>query len=107
MLDPREEAFLQYWSAQRQRKKQFLRRLSVGLPVGAILAAAILLNLLSGWYERADMDLRTHSSVIVVVMVALFGVIVFITIFSAYHKWDQNEKAYHELKRKKEKQNEV
>ena len=43
------------------------------------------------------MDIRTHSSVIIVVLIALVGIVVFITIFSAHYRWDQNEMQYKEL----------
>lgn len=102
MLTAKEQQFFDYWSQQRQRKKQFLRKLSIGLPLSAFIAAAVFINLLAGWYKKADMDLHTHSSVIIVVLVALLGTVVFITIFSAYHRWDHNEAYYHDLLRKQE-----
>jgi hypothetical protein len=40
--------------------------------------------------------------VIIVVLVAAIGIVVFITLFSVRHKWEQNELLYHELLRKKE-----
>jgi ATP/ADP translocase len=100
MLNEKEEAFLKYWEDQRTRKKQFLRKFSIGLPLGVFLASAILINLFSGWYKKADMDLHAHASTIIVVIIALLGIVVFITVFSAHYRWDQNELQYQELKRK-------
>jgi ATP/ADP translocase len=105
-MTEQEEDFLKYWQEQRKEKKKFLRKFSIGLPLAVLIAAAVLINFLSGWYKRAAMELRSHSSVILVVLVALLGIVVFITLFSAHHRWDQNELHYQELLRKKELQDE-
>jgi amino acid transporter len=102
MLTPQEEDFIRYWSDQRLRKKQFLRKFSIGMPLGVLIAVALLINFLSGWYKKADMVLHSDTSVIFVVLIAMIGIVVFITIFSAHHKWDQNELYYNELLYKKE-----
>ena len=97
MLTKHEEDFINYWSLQRQRKKQFLRKLSIGLPLAVMIVAALIVNFLSGWYVEADKDIKSNSSVIIVVLIAAIGIVVFITLFSARHKWDQNEQHYQEL----------
>jgi membrane protein YdbS with pleckstrin-like domain len=102
MLTKNEEDFIRYWSSQRQRKKQFLRKLSIGLPLGVIIVGAVIINFLSGWYIEADKDIRSNGSVIIVVLIAGIGIVVFITIFSARHKWDQNEQHYQELLARKQ-----
>jgi ATP/ADP translocase len=102
MLTQEEERFFNYWQEQRLRKKQFLRKFSIGLPLGVLIAAALLVNLLSGWYKKAMMELNSDSSLIIVVLIALIAIVVFITIFSAHHRWDRNETMYQELLRKKE-----
>jgi amino acid transporter len=104
MLTPQEEDFIRYWSDQRLRKKQFLRKLSIGMPLGVLVALALIINFLSGWYKKADMVLHSDTSVIFVVLIAMIGIVVFITIFSNHHKWDQNELYYQELLYKKEKE---
>lgn len=107
MLTKEDEAFIKYWSEQRQRKKQFLRKPSVGLPLAVFMVVATLISLFSGWYQRADMVLHEYTSLIIVILVACFGIVAFITIFSAQHKWDQNETHYQELMRKKQENNPV
>ena len=97
MLTAEEEQFLVYWSKERTKKKKFLRKLSIGLPLAVVIAAGSLFSLLSGWYQKADMALHMDASVIIVVLVALIGIVIFITVFSAHHKWDQNELHYQEL----------
>ena len=96
-----EEAFISYWSEERGKKKQFLRKFSIGLPLGVLLVTAIMINLLSGWYSKADMELKKHSSVIIVILIAVIGIVVFMVVFSARHRWDQNEVQYQELLYKK------
>jgi sterol desaturase/sphingolipid hydroxylase (fatty acid hydroxylase superfamily) len=97
-----EQRFLDYWEQERLKKKKFLRKLSIGLPFGVLIAVAVLVNILSGWYQKADKALRTNSSLMIVILVAVLGIVVFITIFSAHHRWDRNESLYQELLVKKE-----
>ena len=42
---------------------------------------------------------------IIVVLIAGLAIVVFITLFSAHHKWDQNELHYQELMAREEKNN--
>jgi hypothetical protein len=103
MLSKEEQNFIRYWSDQRTRKKQFLRKFSIGLPLGAGIAVALIINFFSGWYKRADMDLRSNLSVVPVVLIAVVAIVVFITIFANYYRWDQNEQQYKELLSKSKK----
>ncbi|MFL5772979.1 MAG: hypothetical protein ACJ75F_07470 [Flavisolibacter sp.] len=102
MLTKDEEDFLRYWSDQRTRKKQFYRKLSIGLPLGALIVVAIMVNMLSGWYKKADMEIHRDSSLVLVVLIAGIAIIIFISVFSVRHKWDQNELHYQELLQKKD-----
>jgi hypothetical protein len=96
-MTEQEKKFIDYWQKERQNKKKFLRRLSIGLPAASIGAAVIFANFISGWYKRADAALNADSSVILVVLVALAATVAFITVFSAHHQWDRNEASYQEL----------
>ena len=100
MLTKEEKDFLAYWEANRLHKKRFLRQFSIGLPVGVLLVAAVFVNLLSGWYKKADMIIRSNSSLLATILIALVAIAVFFTIFSSRHKWEQNEQRYQELKAK-------
>ena len=104
MLTKEEQKYLAYWSVQREHKKRFLSKLSVGFPLGVLVVGLLLLNFLSGWYKKADILIRSNSSLIIVVLVAAIAIVAFITIFSARHKWDQNEQHYLELLQKQEMQ---
>ena len=101
MLAPEEKEFLVYWENNRLAKKKWVRQLSVGLPLGVSLVLAIFVNLFAGWYGRAQMVLaRESSSLILVLLVASIGIVLFIIIFSARHRWEMNEQRFQELKNK-------
>jgi cbb3-type cytochrome oxidase subunit 3 len=102
MLSQEEEKFLQYWEEQRQRKREFLKKFSIGLPMAALLAVAFFINFLSGWYGKADKELRRHSSLLITILVAVIVIVVFVSIFSVKHRWDRNEAEYHRLLLKKQ-----
>lgn len=103
MLTEEEKRFIEYWEQNRQRRKRVFRQLSVGLPLGVVMVMFIFINFFSGWYKRADMKLRTEPSLIPVLIGGALLVVVFITVFSTYHKWDINEQRYRELIAKKDK----
>jgi hypothetical protein len=107
MLSGEEADFVQYWESNRLRRKRGFRRLAAGLPLGAVLVMAIFINFFSGWYKRADMEIRSQAqsanpSLIYVLVAAALLIVVFIVLFSARHKWDMYEQRYRELLSKKE-----
>jgi membrane protein YdbS with pleckstrin-like domain len=102
MLTNDEKRFIEYWEANRIRKKKVWRQLSVGLPLGVALVIGIIGNFLSGWYKRADMAIRTDGSVILVIVIAAVLIVIFTTVFSAKHRWDMNEQRYREFLAKKD-----
>jgi O-antigen ligase len=70
----------------------------LGLPLGAVLVIAIFANLLSGWYKRADMEMKSEESSLILVLVgAAILIVAFIVVFSVRHNWDMNEQRYREL----------
>ena len=99
-----EEDFIRYWEVERTKKKKFLRKTSIGLPLAVVIVVALVVNFLSGWYDKADMMIRQNASVIIVVLIAALAIVVFITLFASRHKWDQNELHYAELLSKKERE---
>ncbi len=104
MLSVEEKAFVEYWEVNRLSKKRVLKQLYAGLPLAMILVVAIFANLFSGWYGRAQMALsRENSSMIIVLLIAALSIVVFVVIFSARHRWEQNELRYRELLHKAEK----
>jgi uncharacterized BrkB/YihY/UPF0761 family membrane protein len=109
MLTQEETGFVEYWEANRLRRKRFFKQLAIGLPLGVLLVVAIFASFLSGWHRQADVALRSQSrsqpdnaSIILVLVIAALLIVVFTAVFSARHKWDMYEQRYRELLAKKE-----
>ena len=102
-LTKEEKDFLVYWEANRLGKKKFLRQFTVAFPLTVLMIAVMFINIFSGWDKRAEMVIRGDSSSLYVVIVAIIGITVFITVFSSRHKWEQNEQRYLELQQKEKK----
>jgi FtsH-binding integral membrane protein len=100
MLTEEEKKFIRYWEENRLQKKKVVRNMAVGLPLGLLFVVAIMANFFSGWYKRADMVLNTDSSLIMVLLVASLLIVIFMSVFSARHRWDINEQRYQELKQR-------
>ena len=105
MLTKEEEDFIAYWSKARQNKKKFLKKASIGLPLGVLVALGLAASLVAAWYHRkANPILHDYAALIITVMIAGVAIALFITIFAAHHKWDQNELFYEELMARSEKE---
>ena len=97
MLTQEEQNFLEYWAVRREKKKRSIKHVTVGLPLGVLIAVALLANMVTGWHKRADMALQNSGSLILVILIAIIGIVVFMTIFSIRHQWEQQEQRYQEL----------
>ncbi len=104
MLTEEEIRFLEYWGHNRSNKKRRMWQLAAGLPLAAVLAVGIVANYFSGWYTRADMQIRLNASGVLVVLTGILLIVVFVVVFSSKHKWDLNEQRYKELMAKRKKQ---
>ena len=102
MLTKQEEAFLNYWEQNREREKSVVRQFFPGLPIGFAIAAAILLVLDSGWYERANMVAQSESSP-VIIFIGILAIVAFTGFFYKRYRWEMNEQTYQELKVKTKK----
>lgn len=95
-----DEEFLRYWAENRIQEKHsariFVRGLSAGFAVGALVVAVIF----SGWYERATMVANAKMSALV-----LFIAIMILSFFVAFvyrkFNWEMQEQRYLELMAKK------
>ena len=96
-LNEKELEFIAYWEQNRLREKKVLNQLLLGLPLGVLFGAPVLLNLFLGWYKRAGMVANTQVNPIVLIT-AILLIIVFVAIFSRKHKWDMKEQYYKELR---------
>jgi amino acid transporter len=102
MLTEDEKRYLEYWEANRLRKKKVWRNLSVGLPLGVAIVTAIIISVFSGWFTRAQMVLNTNGPLFLIIVIASVGIVIFTTVFSANHRWEMNEQHYQELLAKKD-----
>ncbi len=100
MLTPEEQRFVDLWSVERTKKKSWLRKYTIGWPLGVLIAALLFINLLSGWHKQAAMTIRSNTSVLLVIIIAALGIVVFITWFSYNHQWEQKEEQYQHLLKK-------
>jgi membrane protein YdbS with pleckstrin-like domain len=104
MLSEEDEAFIEYWKANRERQKKTVHQFMVGIPVALLFVIPIAINFFSGWYKRAAMLVHTNSFNPGVLLLALLLITVFIAIFSRKFRWDQNEQRYVELLARRERQ---
>jgi hypothetical protein len=95
-LSEAEKQYIEYWEKNRLREKKLLNQLLIGLPLGIIFAAPVLLNLFSRWYVRADMQANAQMNPMVL-LIAVLLIVVFIAIFSRKHKWEMKEQQYMEF----------
>jgi heme/copper-type cytochrome/quinol oxidase subunit 4 len=100
MITEQEKAFIDYWTVQRGKKKTSLRRFTVGFPLAVMILVVLFANILAGWHKRAAMIIQSNGSIILMVIIAAVGIVVFMTYFSSKHEWDQNEQRYQELLKK-------
>jgi len=106
MLSKEEEAFINYWKANRDRQKKTFRQFLLGIPLALLFVIPIALNFFSGWYKRATMERNGTDFNPGILLLALLLIVVFIAIFSRKFKWDQYEQRYQELLAREEKQKE-
>jgi hypothetical protein len=109
MLTEEETKFIEYWEANRLKRKRFFKQLAIGLPLGVLLVISIFVSFLSGWHKQAEIELRSRSrsepgagAIILVLVIAAVLIVVFTAVFSARHKWDRHEQYYRELLAKRE-----
>ena len=95
-LNEAEKEYIEYWERNRLREKKLLNQLLVGLPLGILFAAPVLLNLFGGWYKRAGMQANAQMNPMVL-LIAVLMIVVFVAIFSRKHKWEMKEQQYREF----------
>lgn len=104
MLSEDDNKFIEYWASQREKKKQSLRHFTIGLPLGVCIVLALFANVVWGWHKRAAQVLFSNSSLILIILLAAIGIVVFMTVFSMRYQWEQKEQKYQELLLKKDKE---
>jgi protein-S-isoprenylcysteine O-methyltransferase Ste14 len=109
MLTEEENGFIEFWEANRLRRKRLSKQLAIGLPAASLLVISIFISFFSGWHKQADIEMRSqeqsqtdYATIILVLIIAGLLIVVFMATFSARHKWDMNEQRYRELLSKKD-----
>lgn len=102
MLNTEEKQFIEYWGANRLKRKKVWKQLALGLPLATGLIVAIFVNFFSNWYKKAEMVRneavqKSDASLVLVLIIAALLITIFVVIFSVRHKWDINEQRYREL----------
>jgi len=101
MLTKQEEEFIAYWSKQRAAYRQSFVAFVKGMSVGLGISAAIIVVVITGWFERANMVANSKMSAIVFALALLI-----ITVFMAWlyrnFQWENKEQQYLELLAKRE-----
>lgn len=106
MLSHENEAFLTWWSQNREKEKTSTRPFLVGLSTGFAIGAGVIITLQSGWYTRANMEANSKLSSIVLLL-AIMLVSFFMAFFYRKFRWEMQEQRYQELlaaKKRAEKQ---
>jgi hypothetical protein len=97
MLTQQEKDFIRYWAANRLRRKKVVTQFLIGIPIGLAFVIPIVINFVSGWYKRAQMEANSQDFNPGVLLVALLLIVGFTAIFYQRHQWDQYEQRYREL----------
>jgi membrane protein YdbS with pleckstrin-like domain len=103
MLSEREKQFMQYWEANREREGRWQQQLLAGIPMGLLFALPVIAIIFTSklWYQRADMAMNAMANPYVLI-VAVFVITVFVSIFYKRHQWDMKEQQYRQLKAREE-----
>lgn len=100
MLTLKEEEYLVYWQKNRDTHKQSFVQFVKGMSIGLGISAAIIIVLITGWFQRANMVANSKMSTVVFVIALLL-----ITFFMAWlyrnFQWENKEQQYLELLAKK------
>jgi membrane protein YdbS with pleckstrin-like domain len=101
MLTKQEKDFMTYWEQNRQKQKKTYRQFLVGIPIGLLFAIPIVINFVSGWHKRAEMEANNPDDFNpLVLIIALLLIVAFVAIFSKHHQWEMREQRYQELNSK-------
>ena len=100
MLTQKEEDYLIYWQENRDTHKQSFVQFVKGMSIGLGISAGIIILIITGWYQRANMVANSKMSTMVFIIALLL-----LTIFMAWlyrnFQWENKEQQYLELMAKK------
>lgn len=97
MISQENREFVDWWEKNRERERNWMNQLTIGLPLGLVFGLPVLLSVMfRGWYKRMP---YISGSQFTIILMACLGIAVFYAVFSMRFKWEMNEQRYQELKR--------
>lgn len=96
-LSAQEWDFFQYWQKERKRGWRSYNFYIIGLRYGLVFSCALILSILSGWYKRVPFF---NYGDWIMISLALFLLTVFMSIFTAAYRREQNEQEYQRISHK-------
>ena len=100
MLTPKEEAYIIYWQKNRDTHKQSFVQFVKGMSIGLGISAAIIIAIVTGWFQRANMVANSKMSTLVFI-IALSLITIFMAWLYRNFQWENKEQQYLELLAKK------
>lgn len=100
MLTLKEEEYIIYWQKNRDTHKQSFVQFLKGMSIGLGISAAIIIVIITGWFQRANMVANSKMSSIVFI-IALLLITVFMAWLYRNFQWENKEQQYLELMAKK------
>jgi hypothetical protein len=94
MLNERENKFIAYWEANKEKEGSLKYQLLTGLPLGMVYGLATPILVLSGAFKLP----KANHGFFITMMVAVFFIIIFISLFNKKFRYERNNDAYKELK---------
>ena len=100
MLNERELRFMEYWQANSAKEGSLKYQLLTGLPLGIVYGLATPILVLSGAFKLP----KANHGFFITMMVAVFFIIIFISVFNKKFRFERNCDAYKELEARQLKQ---
>ncbi len=100
MISQENLEFVEWWEKNRDRERNWMNQLTIGLPLGLVFGLPVLLSVMfRGWYKRMP---YISGSQFTLILMACLGIAVFYAVFRMRFKWEMNEQRYQELKKQME-----
>ncbi len=100
MLTSKEEEYIVYWQKNRDTNKQSFVQFLKGMSIGLGISAAIIIVIITGWFQRANMVANSKMSTVIFI-IALLLITVFMAWLYRSFQWENKEQQYLELMAKK------
>lgn len=93
-LSSGEHAFFQYWHKERTLGWRSYSIYVVGFRYGLVFSCTLILSIISGWYKRVPFF---NYGDWIMISIALFLLTIFMSIFTAAYRREQNEQEYQRI----------